>query len=177
MPGTGAHVLHATLPGGQPLTIGVLICFESAFPDMSRVDADHGAQVIIYQTSDSTFAGQLGAGAARRAQRAARRRDRPPGRAGGSDRRLGRLRRPRPAAGLGRDQLPGVVLVQLGLPPASARTLYDRLGDYVPWTAVAIAALAALIGIGSGRSARRRTRPLRRRQPGGAAELDSRFPG
>ncbi len=33
----------------------MLICFESAFPDMSRVDADHGAQVIIYQTSDSTF--------------------------------------------------------------------------------------------------------------------------
>ena len=44
VPGTGAHVLHATLPGGQPLTIGPLICFESAFPDMSRVDADHGAR-------------------------------------------------------------------------------------------------------------------------------------
>ena len=46
-----------TPPGGPPLTIGVLICFESAFPDMSRVDADHGAQVIIYQTSDSTLQG------------------------------------------------------------------------------------------------------------------------
>ena len=55
VPGTGARVLHATLPGGQRLTFGVLICFESAFPDMSRVDTDHGARVIIYQTSDSTF--------------------------------------------------------------------------------------------------------------------------
>ena len=55
VPGTGAHVMRVTEPGNQPLTIGVLICFESAFPDMSRVDADHGAQVIVYQTSDSTF--------------------------------------------------------------------------------------------------------------------------
>ena len=55
IPGTGAHVMRVTLPGGRPLTIGVLICFESAFPDMSRVDTDHGAQLIIYQTSDSTF--------------------------------------------------------------------------------------------------------------------------
>ena len=55
VPGTGAHVLRVTLPGGRPLTIGVLICFESAFPDMSRVDTDHGAQLIVYQTSDSTW--------------------------------------------------------------------------------------------------------------------------
>ena len=55
--GTGARVLHATLPDGRPLAFGVLICFESSFPDMSRVDTDHGAQVIIYQTSDSTFQG------------------------------------------------------------------------------------------------------------------------
>jgi hypothetical protein len=55
IPGTGAHVLYATDRTGQPLPIGVLICFESAFPDMSRVDTDHGAQMIIYQTSDSTW--------------------------------------------------------------------------------------------------------------------------
>ena len=55
MAGHGAQVLDATLPGGHRLTIGVLICFESAFPDMSRVDTDHGAQLILYQTSDSTF--------------------------------------------------------------------------------------------------------------------------
>ncbi len=53
--GNGAHVLHAALPGGQPLTFGVLICFESSFPDMSTADTSHGAQVLIYQTSDTTF--------------------------------------------------------------------------------------------------------------------------
>src|SRR5262249_37474260 len=55
--GTGARVLHATLPDGRPLHFGILICFESSFPDMSRIDANRGAQVIIYQTSDSTFQG------------------------------------------------------------------------------------------------------------------------
>src|SRR5262249_32877946 len=55
--GTGARVLRATLPDGRVLRFGVLICFESSFPDMSRVDANRGAQVIIYQTSDSTFQG------------------------------------------------------------------------------------------------------------------------
>ena len=43
-----------TAPGG-PLRVGVLICFESAFPDMAASDADQGAQLIVYQTSDSTF--------------------------------------------------------------------------------------------------------------------------
>jgi hypothetical protein len=38
-------------------------------------------------------------------------------------------------------------VVRLALPPTSARTLYDRLGDYVPWTAVGIAVLAAVIGL------------------------------
>src|SRR6185437_14138964 len=39
------------------LRFGVLICFESSFPDMSSVDVGQGAQVLIYQTSDSTFQG------------------------------------------------------------------------------------------------------------------------
>ncbi len=47
--------------------------------------------------------------------------------------------------------------VQLGLPPVTARTLYDRLGDYVPWTAVGIAGLAAAIGLV--RARRDRLRP------------------
>jgi len=38
--GTGARVLDATVRGGRALPIGVLICFESAFPDMSRYDAN-----------------------------------------------------------------------------------------------------------------------------------------
>src|SRR6266571_2555452 len=51
--GNGARVLHAVLPDGRRLNFGVLICFESAFPDMSAVDVSRGAQVLIYQTSDS----------------------------------------------------------------------------------------------------------------------------
>jgi apolipoprotein N-acyltransferase len=39
----------------------------------------------------------------------------------------------------------GVVTVRLGLPAASARTIYDRFGDYVPWSAVGVALLAALV--------------------------------
>jgi hypothetical protein len=35
--------------------------------------------------------------------------------------------------------------VRLGLPAASARTVYDRLGDYVPWAALAIVVAAALV--------------------------------
>src|ERR1039458_10120839 len=55
VPGDGAHLVHATDRLGRPLPLGVLICFESAFPDMSPVDTDLGAQLIVYQTSDSTF--------------------------------------------------------------------------------------------------------------------------
>jgi apolipoprotein N-acyltransferase len=160
--GTGAHVMRVTPPRGGPLTIGVLICFESAFPDMSRVDTDQGAQLIVYQTSDSTW--QAGWEEWVLAQHAA----------------LGALR----AAETGRPVLQtaltgdsvafddrgrllvwkgpsfrGVAVVRLALPPTSARTLYDRLGDYVPWTAVAIAVLAGVIGLI--RTGRLRIRPNR----------------
>ncbi|MFF0753957.1 apolipoprotein N-acyltransferase [Streptomyces sp. NPDC004267] len=42
----------STAPG---LGIGPLICFETAFPDMSRRLADNGAAVIVAQSSTSTF--------------------------------------------------------------------------------------------------------------------------
>src|ERR1017187_5837468 len=119
VPGTGAHLVHATGQAGRPLPLGVLICFESAFPDMSRVDADSGAQLIVYQTSDSTFQRSW-----LPAQHAS----------------LGALR----AAETGR---PGVQAVRLGLPAAAARTPYDEMGDYVPWTATAIALLAAAFAL------------------------------
>jgi apolipoprotein N-acyltransferase len=154
--GTGAHVMQVTPPAsashssGAPLTIGVLICFESAFPDMSRVDTDQGAQLIVYQTSDSTW--QAGWEEWVLAQHAA----------------LGALR----AAETGRPVLQtaltgdsvafdprgrllawegpsfrGAAVVRLALPSASSRTPYDRLGDYVPWIAVAIVLLAAAIAL------------------------------
>ncbi|MGO8889835.1 MAG: apolipoprotein N-acyltransferase, partial [Streptosporangiaceae bacterium] len=60
IPGTGAHLLYPTDRTGKPLPIGVLICFESAFPDMARVDTDKGAQLIVYQSATSTFQGTWG---------------------------------------------------------------------------------------------------------------------
>ena len=140
MPGTGAHVLRAALPGGQPLTFGPLICFESAFPDMSRVDADHGAQVIIYQTSDSTFQASWAPAqhASLSALRAAET-GRPVVQAALTGDSAAFDARGRLLAWAGTSYR-GVLLVHLELPPASARTFYDRLGDYVPWLAVAIAA-------------------------------------
>jgi apolipoprotein N-acyltransferase len=157
-PGTGAHVLRATLPDGRPLTFGVLICFESAFPDMSRVDTDHGAQVIIYQTSDTTFQSSWAPAqhAALSAIRAAET-GRPVVQAAltGDSAAFDARGRLIAWAGTG---FRGTTVVRLQLPPATALTPYDRLGDYVPWTAVGIAALAALAGLNRALIARRRGR-------------------
>ena len=53
--GTQNVVMTVPEPGGGTLRIGPLICFESAFPDMSRVLAGRGAQVIVVQSSTATF--------------------------------------------------------------------------------------------------------------------------
>ncbi len=156
--GPGAHVMTATLPGGRRLTIGVLICFESAFPDMSRVDTDHGAQVIIYQTSDSTFQSswEPAQHAALDALRAAET-GRPVVQAALTGDSVAFDDRGRLLAWVGTSYR-GVLLVHLQLPPASARTFYDRFGDYVPWTAVAIVVIAAAASA-SGWWTRRRGSP------------------
>jgi apolipoprotein N-acyltransferase len=143
--GRGARVLHATLPDGRRLAFGVLICFESSFPDMSRVDANHGAQVIIYQTSDSTFQGSW----------------LPEQHASLAALRAAETGRPAVQAALTGDSAAfdargrllnwagtadrGVILARITLPDASARTPYDRLGDYVPWIAITVVVLAALV--------------------------------
>jgi apolipoprotein N-acyltransferase len=155
LPGSGAQVLHATLRDGSPLTIGVLICFESAFPDMSRVDTSHGAQLIIYQTSDSTFqqswapAQHASLGALRAAETG-----RPVVQSALTGDSSAFDDRGRQLAWAG-TSFRGVLHVRVSLPVASARTLYDRLGDYVPWTAVGIAGLAAAIGLARMASGRR----------------------
>ncbi len=157
--GTGAHVLRVTTPGSPTVTIGPLICFESAFPDMSRVDADHGAQVIVYQTSDTTFQDSWA----------------PPQHAALSALRAAETGRPVVQAALTGDSVAfddrgrelaqagtsfrGVLIVHLELPAADGRTIYDRLGDYVPWTAVGIAVAAALVGLAGSRAERRGRRP------------------
>jgi apolipoprotein N-acyltransferase len=144
-PGTGAHLLYATDRQGRPLPIGVLICFESAFPDMARVDADLGAQLIVYQSATSTFQGTWGPdqhaslGAVRAAETG-----RPVVQAALTGDTVAFDEQGRLLAWMGQSKH-GVVTVRLGLPAASARTIYDRLGDYVPWAALGIVVLAALV--------------------------------
>ncbi len=144
IPGDGAHLIHAVDRAGRPLPIGVLICFESAFPDMSRVDADLGAQLIIYQTSDSTF--QKSWAPAQHASLSAV--------------RAAETGRPVVQAALTGDTVAfdtrgrllammtsahrGVIVLRIGLPSASVRTPYDRLGDYLPWAATAVVAGTAV---------------------------------
>jgi apolipoprotein N-acyltransferase len=144
-PGPGAHLLYATDRQGRPLPIGVLVCFESAFPDMARVDTDKGAQLIVYQSETSTFQGTWGPdqhaslGAVRAAETG-----RPVVQAALTGDTVAFDARGRLLAWMGQDSH-GVVTVTLGLPAASARTIYDRLGDYVPWAALAVAVAAALV--------------------------------
>jgi len=145
IPGTGAHLLNATDRTGKPLPIGVLICFESAFPDMARVDTDMGAQLIVYQSETSTFQGTWGPDqhASLAGVRAAET-GRPVVQAALTGDTVAYDARGRLLAWMGQSGH-GVVTVRLGLPAASARTVYDRLGDYVPWAAVGVVVLAALV--------------------------------
>jgi apolipoprotein N-acyltransferase len=148
IPGTGAHLLTVTTAGPKPLDIGVLICFESAFPDMSRVAADRGAQVIVYQSSTSTFQGTWGPDqhASLAALRGAET-GRPVVQAALTGDSVAFDARGRELGWLGQGRH-GVLTVRLNLPAPAAETLYDEAGDYVMWTGVAITGLAALVMIG-----------------------------
>jgi apolipoprotein N-acyltransferase len=46
---------HQVIMSTGTLRLGPLVCFESAFPDMSRHLADGGAQLLVAQSSTSTF--------------------------------------------------------------------------------------------------------------------------
>ncbi|MYQ49026.1 apolipoprotein N-acyltransferase, partial [Streptomyces sp. SID4985] len=48
---------QVVMDAGHGLRIGPLVCFETAFPDMSRHLADDGAGVLLGQSSTSTFQG------------------------------------------------------------------------------------------------------------------------
>ncbi len=145
VPGPGAKTMRITTPGGRQVTIGVLICFESAFPDMSRVDARRGAQLIVYQTSDSTFqqswapAQHASLGAVRAAETG-----RPVVQAALTGDSVAFDAQGRLLARLTTSQR-GILLVRLGLAPATALTPFDRIGEVVPWTAIGIALLSAAL--------------------------------
>jgi apolipoprotein N-acyltransferase len=145
--GNGAHTLTVTSPSGaaKPLDIGVLICFESAFPDMSQVETNQGAQLIVYQSSTSTFQGtwgpdQQGSLAAVRAAETGR----PVVQAALTGDSVAFDARGRQLAWLGQDSS-GVVPVTLSLPAQASKTFYDQAGDYVMWSGVGLTALAALV--------------------------------
>lgn len=155
IPGTGVHLLRVTAHTGGPLPVGVMICFESAFPDMSRVAADKGAQLIVYQSSTSTYqdtwapAQHASLGALRAAETG-----RPVVQAALTGVSAAFDSRGRDLAWFGTSRH-GVVPVRLLLPPPSARTPYDRLGDYVPLVAVGVSAVAGLYGLLMYRRSRR----------------------
>jgi apolipoprotein N-acyltransferase len=153
-PGTGVHLLQATDRAGQDLPIGVLICFESTFPDMSRTATDQGAQLLVYQSATSSFQGTWGPDqhAALGAVRAAET-GRPVVQAALTGDSVAFDGRGRELARLGQSGR-GLVTVHLTLPAGSARTPYDRIGDCVPWAAVAIALAATLIIVVGSRPAR-----------------------
>jgi apolipoprotein N-acyltransferase len=148
IPGAGAHLLMATDRAGRPLPIGVLVCFESAFPDMSRVDADKGAQLIVYQSSTSTFQGSWGPDqhASLAAMRAAET-GRPVVQGALTGDTVAFDARGRQLLWLGQSGH-GVVTARLALPAGTDKTFYDQFGDYVMWTGVVISALAALVMFG-----------------------------
>jgi len=155
IPGSGAKVIQMTARNGQHIPIGVLICFESAFPDMSRVDARRGAQLIVYQTSDSTFQGSwapaqhASLGALRAAETG-----RPVVQAALTGVSAAYDAQGRLLASMSTAQR-GLLTVRLGLEPGTALTPFDRYGDVVPWTAIGIALLAAAAGFGTWRRQRR----------------------
>ena len=155
IPGDGAHLIQATDRLGRPLPLGVLICFESAFPDMSRADARRGAQLIVYQTSDSTFQGSwapaqhASLGALRAAETG-----RPVVQAALTGVSAAYDAQGRLLASMSTAQR-GLLTVRLGLEPGTALTPFDRYGDVVPWTAIGIALLAAAAGLPTWRRHRR----------------------
>ena len=104
-------------------------------------------QLIVYQTSDSTFQGSSAPAQHVPLSGGAGRGDRPSRRPGRADRGHGGLRRAGAAAGHDAAAAAGVTVVRLGLPPAGARTPYDQLGDFVPWAATGIVVVAAMAGI------------------------------
>jgi apolipoprotein N-acyltransferase len=170
IPGSGAKVIRMTARSGQRIPIGVLICFESAFPDMSRVDARRGAQLIVYQTSDSTFQGSwapaqhASLGALRAAETG-----RPVVQAALTGVSAAYDAQGRLLASMSTAQR-GPLTVRLGLEPGTALTPFDRYGDVVPWTAIGIALLAAAGQFGTWRR-RRRVQIMLEVNPGGSESV------
>ncbi|MFE9888158.1 apolipoprotein N-acyltransferase [Streptomyces scopuliridis] len=154
--GTRQSVMVLPGEGRGGLRFGPLICFESAFPDMSRRLVKDGAQVLVAQSSTSSFQGSWAPEqhASLAALRAAE-----TGRAmvhatltgvsavfGPEGERVGDA--------IGTDRSAAAVF---DLPLARGTTLYVRFGDWAVHGALAV--LAAFLAVEGARSLRRRTGP------------------
>ncbi|WP_327682982.1 apolipoprotein N-acyltransferase [Kitasatospora sp. NBC_00458] len=142
-PGSGFHLLPTVDRGGGALPVGALICFESAFPDLSRTAARQGARVLVYQSSTSTFQRtwapeqHVSLAAIRAAETG-----RPTVQASLTGVSAAFDAQGRELARLGTDGT-GVLVVRLPLTAPSALTWYDRLGDVVPLGALLVTAGSA----------------------------------
>ncbi|GAA4872723.1 apolipoprotein N-acyltransferase [Kitasatospora terrestris] len=158
-PGAAFHLLPAVDRSGRPLPVGALICFESAFPDMSRAAAADGARLLVYQSSTSTFqstwapAQHASLGAIRAAETG-----RPVVQAALTGESVAYDPQGRRLARMTTDGS-GTATVRLPLAAPGARTWYVRLGDWVPYTAVAVTAGAAAVALRSRARTRRAAGP------------------
>ncbi|GAA4615675.1 apolipoprotein N-acyltransferase [Actinoallomurus liliacearum] len=144
LPGTGLVLMRA---GGGPdaVTFAPLVCFESAFPDLSRAVARRGARLIVYESATSTFqdswapAQHASLGAVRAAETG-----RPvvqaalTGVSAAFDAKGRRL-------AWSDTSRRGSVLVEVV--PAGGRTPYDRFGDYVAWLAVGVVLVSGAFAV------------------------------
>jgi apolipoprotein N-acyltransferase len=161
----------AVLDAGE-LSVGPLICFESAFPDLARNLAAQGADLVVVQTADTTFQGSWGLDqhASLSAVRAVES-GRPVLQAALSGTSAAFDARGRRLAWAPGDWR-GAAVVEL--PLSAERTPYVRAGDLVPAACGVALAVAALVAVrrrrlsrdGSGRrtGSTPRSTPARPRQ-------------
>ncbi|HWG25296.1 apolipoprotein N-acyltransferase [Actinospica sp.] len=124
------------------MNLGPLICFESAFPDMARNEANLGAQLLVYQSEDTTFQGswEPAQHASLAAVRSAET-GRPAVQASLAGVSAAFDAQGRELAWLPKEYVGSIVA---HVPLQAADTPYDRYGNFVPIVCAGLVALALL---------------------------------